>query len=60
MENIRTSFYKDPDAKCCLNEKEAILTSMNLFEFSQVNNNNEMGIYSRRDADTQRLRSCLS
>jgi hypothetical protein len=41
---IRTSFCKNLHAKCFLNEKEALLTSMNLYDFSQVNNN-EMGIY---------------
>ncbi len=43
---VRLSFLKDLHAKCYLNEKEAIVTSMNLHEFSQVNNY-EMGIYIR-------------
>ena len=43
MTSIRTSFCKDLHAKCYLNEKEALLTSMNLYEFSQ-NHNDEMGI----------------
>jgi phosphatidylserine/phosphatidylglycerophosphate/cardiolipin synthase-like enzyme len=41
---IRTSICKNLHAKCYLNENEAIITSMNLYEFSQQNNN-EMGIY---------------
>ena len=46
---IRTSFCRNLHAKCYLNENEALLTSMNLYEFSQVNNN-EMGILvSRKD-----------
>ncbi len=49
---IRTSFCKNLHAKCYLNEKEAILTSMNLYEFSQVNNI-EMGILISRDEDTE-------
>jgi phosphatidylserine/phosphatidylglycerophosphate/cardiolipin synthase-like enzyme len=44
MTSIRSSFCKTLHAKCYLNENEAILTSMNLYEFSQVNNN-EMGIH---------------
>lgn len=48
--NIRSSFCKDLHAKCYLNESEAIITSMNLYEFSQVNNN-EMGIYVVKDTD---------
>lgn len=50
MTSIRTSFCKDLHAKCYLNENEAILTSMNLYEFSQVNNN-EMGIYIDKRID---------
>ena len=43
MTSIRTSFCKNLHAKCYLNENAALLTSMNLYEFSQVNNN-EMGL----------------
>jgi phosphatidylserine/phosphatidylglycerophosphate/cardiolipin synthase-like enzyme len=41
---IRTSLCKNLHAKCYINENEAIITSMNLYEFSQQNNN-EMGVY---------------
>jgi hypothetical protein len=51
MTSIRSSFCKDLHAKCYLNENEAILTSMNLYEFSQVNNN-EMGIHVDKITDT--------
>jgi hypothetical protein len=47
---IKTSFCKNLHAKCYLNEKEAILTSMNLYDFSQVNNN-EMGIHILKSDD---------
>lgn len=50
MTSIRSSFCKDLHAKCYLNENEAIITSMNLYEFSQVNNN-EMGIYIEKSND---------
>lgn len=50
MSSIRSSFCKDLHAKCYLNESEAIITSMNLYEFSQVNNN-EMGIYVVKETD---------
>lgn len=46
-----TSFCKDLHAKCYLNESEAIVTSMNLHEYSQVNNY-EMGIYIEKSNDT--------
>ncbi len=40
---------QDLHAKCYLNENEALLTSMNLYEFSQ-SNNDEMGlIVSKRE-----------
>ena len=47
---IRTSFCKNLHAKCYLNEELCIVTSLNLYEFSQVNNN-EMGILIRRSED---------
>jgi phosphatidylserine/phosphatidylglycerophosphate/cardiolipin synthase-like enzyme len=50
MTSIRASFCKDLHAKCYLNENEAIITSMNLYEFSQVNNN-EMGIFIDKTTD---------
>ena len=50
MNSIRTSFSKNLHAKCYLNEKQALLTSMNLYEFSQVNNH-EMGILVVREEE---------
>ena len=48
MPYIRTSFCENLHAKCYLNETEALITSMNLYEYSQVGNL-EMGIgVSRR------------
>ena len=52
---IRTSFCKNLHAKCYLNEEAAIVTSLNLYEFSQVNNN-EMGILISRSADAELYR----
>lgn len=49
---IRTSFCKNLHAKCYMNEELCIITSLNLYEFSQVNNN-EMGILIHRSEDTQ-------
>lgn len=48
---IRTSLCKNLHAKCYINENEAIITSMNLYEFSQQNNN-EMGIHFTKSQDT--------
>jgi phosphatidylserine/phosphatidylglycerophosphate/cardiolipin synthase-like enzyme len=52
---IRTSFCKNLHAKCYLNEELCIITSLNLYEFSQVNNN-EMGILVRRVDDNELYR----
>ena len=49
---IRTSFCKNLHAKCYMNEEMCIVTSLNLYEFSQVNNN-EMGILINRAEDSQ-------
>ncbi len=48
LDFVRTGFCKNLHAKCYLNEKEALVTSMNLYEFSQQNNN-EMGIYVSKE-----------
>lgn len=52
MTYIRTSFCKNLHAKCYLNEEACIITSLNLYEFSQVNNN-EMGVLARRSEDRE-------
>ncbi|MGA6096617.1 phospholipase D family protein [Stutzerimonas marianensis] len=52
---IRTSFCKNLHAKCYLNEENCIITSLNLYEFSQVNNN-EMGVLIDRQSDTDLYR----
>ena len=52
LRSIRTSFCQNLHAKCYLNENSAIITSMNLYEFSQINNN-EMGIYIDKTEDEQ-------
>ena len=49
---VRTSFCKNLHAKCYLNESQCIVTSMNLYEFSQINNN-EMGILLDKDDDKE-------
>lgn len=52
---IRTSYCKNLHAKCYLNEEFCIITSLNLYEFSQVNNN-EMGVLIRRSDDGELYR----
>ncbi|WKE66216.1 phospholipase D family protein [Gallaecimonas kandeliae] len=52
LDFVRTSFCKNLHAKCYLNEQMCIVTSLNLYEFSQINNN-EMGILIERDDDAE-------
>ncbi|MBL8811601.1 MAG: phospholipase D family protein [Planctomycetaceae bacterium] len=47
---IRRSFCRNLHAKCYLNEEQCIITSLNLYQFSQVNNH-EMGVLISRDID---------
>ena len=49
---IKPAFLKNLHAKCYLNEKEALLTSMNLHKYSQQNND-EMGILVSRQDDPE-------
>ncbi|MBR9922419.1 MAG: DNA repair protein [Bacteroidetes bacterium] len=49
---IRTSICNSLHAKCYLNENEAIVTSMNLYSFSQQNND-EMGIHVTKADDSE-------
>lgn len=55
---VRTSLCKTLHAKCYLNEVEALVTSMNLYEFSQVNNN-EMGIHLTKAHDPELYASVI-
>lgn len=52
MEFVRTSFCQNLHAKCYMNEQAAIITSMNLYDFSQVNNN-EMGVFIQREQEPE-------
>lgn len=52
---IRTSFCKNLHAKCYINEELCIITSLNLYDFSQVNNN-EMGVLVKRQEDSELYR----
>lgn len=52
LDYVRLSFCKNLHAKCYMNEAECIISSLNLYEFSQVNNN-EMGISVRKYEDDE-------
>jgi phosphatidylserine/phosphatidylglycerophosphate/cardiolipin synthase-like enzyme len=52
---IRISFCENLHAKCYVNEDTCIITSLNLYQFSQVNNN-EMGVFIDRNIDSELYR----
>jgi hypothetical protein len=52
LKHMSIYFSKNLHAKCYMNEKNAILTSMNLYEFSQVSNI-EMGVFIEETADSE-------
>ena len=49
LDTVELLFRENLHAKCYLNEKEALLTSMNLYQFSEQNND-EMGIIFSKGA----------
>ena len=50
--DVRTSFQEHLHAKCYMSDTHALVTSMNLYEFSQVNND-EMGILVSAEDDPE-------
>jgi phosphatidylserine/phosphatidylglycerophosphate/cardiolipin synthase-like enzyme len=52
LPSIRTSFCRNLHAKCYLNQDLCIVTSLNLHDFTQVNNS-EMGILISREDDSE-------
>lgn len=50
LKHVRLFYSKNLHAKCYLNESQMIITSMNLYEFSQQNNR-EMGVLIDRKVD---------
>ena len=53
LKYVRLYFSKNLHAKCYLNEKKMIISSMNLYEFSQQNNR-EMGILIEREIEADK------
>ena len=53
--DVRTSFRQHLHAKCYMSDSHALVTSMNLYQFSQVNND-EMGILVSAEDDPELYR----
>ncbi len=52
LTNLELYFFENLHAKCYFNEKEMVITSMNMYEFSEKNNR-EMGIHIVKKDDNQ-------
>lgn len=52
---MRTTFCQNIHAKCYLSERYAIITSVNLYDFSQINNN-DMGVIFDHDQEQKLYR----
>lgn len=50
--NLSLHYYENLHAKCFYNDKQLLITSMNMFEFSEKKNR-EMGVLVGRDEDSQ-------
>ena len=50
--HVYTRFCQNLHAKCYLNESVCVITSLNLLQYSQQNNN-EMGVMIKRATDRQ-------
>ncbi len=55
LPNVQLFFLQRLHAKCCLNEFQAVIGSMNLYEFSEKNNR-EMGVLLHLDSDGDQFR----
>lgn len=51
LQRLSLYYHKDLHAKCFYNEKHLIITSMNMYEFSE-NTNTEMGVLIDKDVDS--------
>jgi len=50
LQNVSLHFFENLHAKCYFNEESMVVTSMNMYEFSEKNNR-EMGILIRKEDD---------
>lgn len=59
LKNLSLYFLQNLHAKCFFNESELVITSMNLYEYSE-NNNREMGVYFKSDKDKEIYQSTIN
>jgi len=59
LENIELFFFENLHAKCYFNEKSMIITSMNMYAFSE-NTNREMGVLISRTKDSKLFENAMN
>lgn len=59
LKNLELLYFENLHAKCYFNEQEMVITSMNMYEFSEKNNR-EMGVFVTRDNDKGLFDSAIS
>jgi hypothetical protein len=52
LKNLELFYFENLHAKCYFNEFEMVITSMNMYEFSEKNNR-EMGVYITKEKDNE-------
>ncbi|NVK65885.1 MAG: hypothetical protein HWE22_14925 [Flavobacteriales bacterium] len=52
LKNLELFFFENLHAKCYFNEREMVITSMNMYEFSEKNNR-EMGVFITKENDAK-------
>jgi phosphatidylserine/phosphatidylglycerophosphate/cardiolipin synthase-like enzyme len=52
LKNIELFYFENLHAKCYFNEYEMVITSMNMYEFSEKNNR-EMGVFITKSKDSE-------
>lgn len=57
LKNVNVFFLQNLHAKCYLNESKLIITSMNLYEYSE--NNREMGVLIEKSVDNRVFKDVL-
>jgi hypothetical protein len=57
--DLKLYFFENLHAKCYFNESEMVITSMNLYEFSE-RNNREMGIFITKKLDEEIFKEAVS
>ena len=59
IDNIELFFFENLHAKCYLNESAMVITSMNMYEFSEKNNR-EMGVFITKKEDVELFQDAIN